>query len=121
MFAMPIIERELRVRARKPWTVWTRVLVGLLISLVAIQSLNWNPPRGWGAGAWQSGKVMFDTLSVLLFLLCLVEGVRQTADSLSKEKREGTLGLLFLTRLTGFDVVLGKLVATSLSSFYMLL
>lgn len=41
-----------------------------------------------------------------------------TADSISEEKREGTLGLLFLTDLRGFDVVLGKLVATSLNSFY---
>lgn len=36
-------------------------------------------------------------------------------------KREGTLGLLFLTDLKGYDVVFGKLVATSLNSFYGLL
>jgi hypothetical protein len=41
-----------------------------------------------------------------------------TADCLSFEKREGTLGLLFLTDLKGFDVVLGKLAATSLNSIY---
>src|SRR5437867_9987932 len=121
MFALPIIERELRVRARKPWTVWTRVLVGLLISLLAIENLGLNPPSGWGVGAWRPGKALFDVLTVLLFLLCLTEGVRQTADCISKEKRDGTLGLLFLTDLHGFDVVLGKLVATSLGSFYLLL
>ena len=32
--------------------------------------------------------------------------MRNTADSLSAEKREGTLGLLFLTDLRGYDVVL---------------
>ncbi len=37
------------------------------------------------------------------------------------EKREGTLGLLFLTDLKGHDVVLGKLVATSVRGFYALL
>jgi ABC-type transport system involved in cytochrome c biogenesis permease component len=121
MSALPIIERELRVRARKPWTVWMRVIVGLLMSLLAIETLSWSPPRSWGAGTWRAGKALFDTLSGLLFVLCLVEGVRQTADSLSKEKRDGTLGFLFLTELGGFDVVLGKLVAASLGSFYMLL
>ncbi|HEU0008803.1 MAG TPA: ABC transporter permease subunit [Verrucomicrobiae bacterium] len=121
MSALPIIERELRVRARKPWTIWMRVIVGLLVSLLAIETLSWSPPRGWGVGTWRAGKALFDTLSGLLFLLCLVEGVRQTADSLSKEKRDGTLGFLFLTDLSGFDVVLGKLVAASLGSFYMLL
>jgi ABC-type transport system involved in multi-copper enzyme maturation permease subunit len=120
MFALPIIERELRVRARKPWTAWMRVIVALFVSLIAVSTLNWAQLRGWG-GAWQPGKTLFDTLSVLVFLLCLVEGVRQTADCLSQEKRDGTLGLLFLTDLRGFDVVLGKLAATSLGSFYLLL
>lgn len=34
-----------------------------------------------------------------------------TVDSISREKRDGTLGLLFLTHLKGRDVVLGKLAA----------
>jgi hypothetical protein len=54
-------------------------------------------------------------------LLCLLAGVFFTADSLSEEKREGTLGLLFLTDLKGYDVVLGKLAATSVNAFYALL
>ena len=121
MFALPIIERELRVRARKPWTVWTRVIVALVVSLFTATTLSWAHLRGWGPGALQPGKGLFDALSALVFLLCLVEGVRQTADCISQEKRDGTLGLLFLTDLRGFDVVLGKLAATSLGSFYMLL
>src|SRR5207249_3162929 len=36
-------------------------------------------------------------------------------------KREGTLGLLFLTDLKGYDVILGKLAATSVNGFYCLL
>ena len=51
----------------------------------------------------------------------MLAGVFLTADCLSEEKREGTLGLLFLTDLKGYDVVLGKLVATSLHSVYGLL
>jgi ABC-type transport system involved in cytochrome c biogenesis permease component len=122
MFALPIIERELRVRARKPWTTWTRVIVGLVLSLIAIETLSWSSQSVLvGAGMWPAGKALFNTLSSLLFLLCLVGGVRQTADCLSQEKRDGTLGFLFLTDLDGFDVVLGKLVAASLGSFYMLL
>ena len=55
------------------------------------------------------------------FLFCLWEGARGTADCLSREKREGTLGLLFLTDLRGYDVVIGKLVASSINSVYGLL
>src|SRR5581483_9708968 len=48
----------------------------------------------------------------------LVAGRRFTADCLSEEKREGTLGLLFLTDLKGYDIVLGKLAATSVNGLY---
>jgi ABC-type transport system involved in cytochrome c biogenesis permease component len=40
---------------------------------------------------------------------------------ISRERREGTLGLLFLTDLRGVDVALGKLTASSLSAIYGLL
>src|SRR5207249_7315885 len=61
---------------------------------------------------------LFGTLTFLSILYCLASGVRLTADCLSEEKREGTLGLLFLTDLKGYDVVFGKLAATSIAGFY---
>src|SRR5204863_1353153 len=64
------------------------------------------------------GKHVFDVLSGLFLFSSLVAGIRYTADCLSEEKREGTLGLLFLTDLKSYDVVLGKLAATSLDAFY---
>jgi hypothetical protein len=51
----------------------------------------------------------------------LAAGIFFTADCLSEEKREGTLGFLFLTDLRGYDVVAGKLLATSLRGAYALL
>ena len=63
-------------------------------------------------------KILFGILTGSAFLYCLFSGVRSTADSLSHEKREGTLGLLFLTDLKGYDVVLGKLAATSVNGLY---
>jgi hypothetical protein len=60
-------------------------------------------------------------LSGVSLLFCLLAGRRSTADCLSLEKREGTLGLLFLTDLKGYDVVLGKLAATSIAGFYALM
>ena len=74
-----------------------------------------------GATSQQTGKYIFQGLSWLCLLYCLLGGRRWTADCLSEEKREGTLGLLFLTDLKGYDVVLGKLAATSLAGFYGLL
>ena len=117
MTFLPIVERELRVAARRPGTVWTRVAaaVGALTVMAFCLSVNVGQNSGTiGAG-------MFYGLAWLAMIHCISVGVRTTADSLSEEKREGTLGLLFLTDLRGHDVVLGKLFATSLNAFYGLL
>lgn len=74
-----------------------------------------------GGSPQKTGQYIFQGLSWLCLLYCLAGGRCWTADCLSVEKREGTLGLLFLTDLKGYDVVLGKLVATSLAGFYGLL
>ena len=63
-------------------------------------------------------RAIFAVLTGTAVLYALIAGVRDTADCLSSEKREGTLGLLFLTDLKGYDVVLGKLAAHSLNAFY---
>src|SRR5262249_30752973 len=67
------------------------------------------------------GQMLFMGTSVLGFAFSLLAGVFLTADCLCSERREGTLGLLFLTDLRGFDVVLGKLVANSVTAAYALL
>src|SRR6185436_16415795 len=66
-------------------------------------------------------QILFFSVAGCALLYCLLTGLRATADCLSEEKREGTLGLLFLTDLKGYDVVTGKLVANSLNGFYGLL
>jgi hypothetical protein len=114
MTFLPIAERELRFRARRPGTFLLRsVAASVAVIVAAIILVQWGL-RGGGA-------VVFKTVTALAFLFCLYEGLRNTTDCLSAEKRAGTLGLLFLTDLKGYDVVLGKLTATSLNSFYGLL
>ena len=118
MTFLPIVERELRVAARLTVTYRNRTLVAGAVTAVAVivmlfGSLANSPAR--------VGGMMFQILAYLALIFCLLEGVRKTADCLSEEKREGTLGLLFLTDLKGYDVILGKLAATSLNSIYGLL
>lgn len=115
MTFFPVAERELRVAARRRGTYRTRfiaALVGLLISawvfLISQQTVRPDV----------LGNQLFMALATLAFVYTLIAGVRVTADCLSEEKRDGTLGLLFLTDLRGYDVVLGKLAATSMNSFY---
>jgi ABC-type transport system involved in cytochrome c biogenesis permease component len=116
MTFLPIIDRELRVMARKPGTYWLRfgsALAGLfLLAVVAGESK---------VSITRSGGELFRDLSACAEAACLMAGVFLTADCVSREKRDETLGLLFLTDLKGHDIVLGKVVAASLHTVYGLL
>src|SRR5216117_2399029 len=114
---LPIVERELRAASRRRGTYWNRALAALSAILVFAGTV-WFEGR---VATKELGKDVFYVLSGLFLLSSLAAGIRYTADCLSEEKREGTLGLLFLTDLKSYDVVLGKLLATSLNSFYSVL
>lgn len=118
MIFLPIVERELRVAARKPGTHRLRLCFALgsvllwLVLALTMQDASSSPLLG---------RRLFLTISVLGLIYCVVAGIFLTADCLSEEKREGTLGLLFLTDLKGYDIVLGKLAATSVHALCSLL
>jgi hypothetical protein len=120
MIFLPIAGRELRVAARKRSTFSVRVsaaLVALIIGtgFFAVSTFS------WGSGAASSGYLLFSVFSWMSIAVALSSGLFFTSDCLSEEKREGTLGFLFLTELRGYDVVAGKLFATSLRAAYGLL
>src|SRR6266513_1029463 len=113
-----MVGRELRVAARKPATFWLRVtaaLIGLLIGggCIILHAVN-------GGGTAGFGGLLFGILSWIGIFGALSAGLFFTSDCLSEEKREGTLGLLFLTDLRGYDVIAGKLLVTSLRGCYAL-
>src|SRR5436190_15700122 len=114
MTFLPIVGRELRVASRQRSTYWIRT--GAALGGIAIGA--WIMLMPFFHDNRTLGPALFVSLSILTFVYSLFVGVLRTADCLSEEKREGTLGLLFLTDLKGYDIILGKLVATSLNTFY---
>ena len=99
------------VLARRKSTYWARAITGFLAVLVMLWLLIVSRTQLTYAAL---GSSIFLILSSLCFTFTVLVGMHATADSLSEEKREGTLGLLFLTDLKGTDIVGGKLAATSL-------
>ena len=59
-------------------------------------------------------------LAWLPFVAALLMGLA-SADSINRERREGTLGLLLLTDLTPVQIVSGKMLSCGLTSFVALL
>jgi ABC-type transport system involved in multi-copper enzyme maturation permease subunit len=116
MVLLPLVTRELRRASGKPATFWVRMAAAGLAMLVVLGLLSPSfrgitPPE-------LLGGLVFQIVSIALLAYALFAGIFLTADSLSSEKREGTMGLLFLTDLRGYDVVFGKLLAHSLNGFY---
>jgi hypothetical protein len=114
---LPIAERELRIAARAPRTYRARLLACVIFGAIT----SWM--------FWFSTKIgsistiapqTYAFIAHVALLMCMFS-TNVTADALSSEKRNGTLGLLFLTDLRGADIVFGKLAALGLMSFYGLL
>lgn len=106
---LPIVTRELRVAAKRRLTYrirWIVALIGGVCVFIASAGSGYSV---------EAGQFVFWCLSAVMVFICAFAGLILTADSISREKREGTLGLLFLTRLTSVDVVLGKLTVGALS------
>jgi len=109
MTFLPIVDRELREGARRKSTRYVRLTVAAVALVISLFFMTFMPLL-MGIGR-MSGSTGFNVMTGYAFILCLLAGVFITSDCLSEEKREGTLGLLFLTDLRGYDVVFGKLVA----------
>ncbi len=102
MTAWPIIERELRTQARLGFTYGMRV-AGAVIMLLVWLYYGFNsdfPPQ---LGGW-----LFGYLNCTLFISIWIVVPLLAADCISAERREGTLGLLFLTPLKSREIVLAK-------------
>lgn len=69
----------------------------------------------------EAGSAMFSTLSWGVFIITMLDAIRCAADSISWERREGTLGLLFLTDLRAYDIVFGKFSTAAIKTMTTLL
>ena len=119
MTLLPVVERELRVAARERGTYRVRFVAAFVTVLFSVFSLWFVrvafderplPPRD-----------LFLFLTWISYIFVLLAGFSLTCDSISEEKRDSTLGLLFLTDLKGYDVILGKFSVAVLRGAYALL
>src|ERR1051326_1768770 len=105
MTFLPIVERELRVAARRKSTYRIRSWTVVLAIVVSFFSLMFFlMVRGRAA----VGHSLFTYLTFYAFGLCLLAGVFLTADCLSEEKRQGKVRRPALPAPPVFDVVIRK-------------
>ncbi len=117
MTFLPVAQRELMAAARRKSTFRVRLGAATLAALVTFFMLLFVSATGAGQ---QAGRFVFDVLLGGCHVFAVLAGVLLTADCISEERRDGTLGLLFLTDLGGVDVVAGKFAGLALNAFYAL-
>ena len=117
MRVFSVAERELRAAARRKSTYQIRWITAVSF-FVLLAWMLWAFGSGGRAGG---ASRIFECLSLTAFFYCIIGGATRTADSLSEEKREGTLGLLFLTNLNSAEILAGKLCANLLAAAHGLL
>jgi ABC-type transport system involved in multi-copper enzyme maturation permease subunit len=115
MTLFPVAQRELLAAARRPATHRVRIGSALFAAILAFFVLVFIGMRGAGR---QGGQFLFLALWWGVQAFAVLAGTFLTADAIGEERRDGTLGLLFLTDLGGFELVLGKFVGAALNSAY---
>lgn len=120
----PIFYREATVVPKRAKTYLMRgVYVLALFSLLCTGYLVLDGSRSLSTSgdAARFGGWMFTVLAPLQLLVLASLAAVGAASSVAQEKDRRTLILLLLTRLSGFEVVVGKLSATLLSPLTMLI
>jgi hypothetical protein len=107
MVLLPILAREAR-RAKTSGHLSFPARCCLFAVFMGIYLLI--EAKQWTASA-AIGREIFQILVWIAFAFCLFSGVMFASGLLCQERRDGSLALLFLARLTGLDVILGKLAA----------
>lgn len=99
----PLILRELRLASRQRSHHWLRVGGGAVVffGLLSVWSQGM-------VGTIGTGRSVFRGLNLMLAAVIWIVAPLMTADCLSREKRDGTLSLLFLTSLRPWQLVSSK-------------
>ena len=115
MTFLPVAQRELLAASRRKATFRMRTGSAIFAALLTFIMLLFVSATGAGA---RSGQFLFNTLVAGGHIFAVLAGVFLTADGISEERRDGTLGFLFLTDLTGLDIIAGKFTGLVLSAFF---
>jgi ABC-type transport system involved in multi-copper enzyme maturation permease subunit len=111
----PVILRELRAGSRRWTTYWLRLLAA---SAVVVTIVWWlSTPKI--ILVRQPGREVFLQMHRVIMAAIWIVVPLMTADCLSREKREGTLGLLFLTNLRAWNIVFAKAAVAGLAALTM--
>ena len=108
----PVIIRELRAGSRRWTTYWLR----LIAAGTVVAAITWWLSSPGSMLVRQPGREVFLQMHRVILAAIWIMAPLMASDCLSREKREGTLGLLFLTNLRAWNIVFAKAAAVGLTA-----
>lgn len=113
----PVLSSELKVKMRSFKTVMGIILyVGILVFIASLYYSIATKYSYYGYNAVNANQEIGTTLYILIalfqFALIMVIVPAQTAGAISGERERQTLDLLLCTRMSAFEIIIGKLISS---------
>lgn len=122
MIFLALLTKELRLRLRSERAIWVLVVYVLLLGVIGLITLvnittNINP---YANPIYSTGKILYYPLSLFQFLFIIFITPAFTATAINGEKERQTYDLLIGSRLSGFALAGGKLLAGLMNVFLLI-
>lgn len=113
----PVLSSELKVKMRSFKTILGIILyVGILIFIASLYYSIATQNNYYGARAVNANQEIGTTLYILValfqFALIMVIAPAQTSGAISGERERQTLDLLLCTKMSAFEIIIGKLISS---------
>ncbi|NMA94487.1 MAG: ABC transporter permease subunit [Clostridiales bacterium] len=113
----PVLRSELKVKMRSFRTILGIILyVGILVFIASLYYSIASQNRGYGYGAINAnrelGSTLYTLIAIFQFALIMVIAPAQTSGAISGERERQTLDLLLCTRMSAFEIIVGKLISS---------
>ncbi len=120
---LPLIVKELIEQSARRRTWWLRSMYALLAFFAAISMSAATLHRNWSGSPFQilgQGSELFAMFTFMQFFGIYLFMPAMTSSLLTSEKERDTLSLLFLTRLSPWGIIVGKLVSRLIPMYLLL-
>ncbi len=120
---LPLIIKELLEQSARRRTWWLRSGYALLAFFAAVSMSAATLYRNWSGSPFQilgQGSELFVMFVLMQFFGIYLFMPAMTSPVLTSEKERDTLSLLFLTRLSPWGIIIGKLVSRLIPMFLLL-
>ena len=119
VYGLPVVLRELTIAGRRVRTYGLRSAVAAVLGLAVLLAVV---PASLGLGSDpRLGLRVFSSIAWVAMVAVVLVGPVLAAGSIASERRDGTLGLLFLPDLRPLGIALGKLTSAAALMFQLVL